>query len=159
MSDVNQFRALRVPTTYVGNTASSAGGGSYPVVPSPAANLKFITGGALTANTYKTLLSITGSGILRFAALQFTTDTQSAKMRITIDGVQLIEFVQQAASTLSNRFMPLVGSALAASADTTIQTFAVNMDNIPFNSSLLIEAQSSTATTNAVGLLTNYLTF
>lgn len=161
MSDVNQFRAMRVPNALFGSDASSTSGGGYPYRPNSGSgvitNLRTIRGGTLTANTYKTLLSVTGSGVINFAALCFEADIQGAKMRVTVDGIQIAEITQQEVSALADRMVPIIGSCLF---DTIYsQTSQVGFDPVPFNSSCVIAAQSTTSTTNAVGLVINYRTY
>ena len=163
MSDVNQFRSFRVPNALFGSDASVAYGSGYPYLPSGGVgivtNLRTIRGGTLTANTYKTLLSVTGSGVINFAALCFEEDSLGAKMRVTVDGIQIAEITQQGAAGLAGRMVPIIGSCVVASSDTVVQTFQVGFDPVPFNSSCVIQAQSTTSTANAVGLVINYRTY
>lgn len=147
---------MRVPNALFGSNSSATSGSSYAYRPdvgsAAASNLRTIQGGTLTANTYKTLLNVTGSGVINFAAMCFELDSQGAKMRVTVDGIQIAEITQQYAPGLNDRMIPIIGSTLPAS-------YQVNFDPVPFNFSFVIEAQSTTSTANAVGLVINYKTF
>jgi hypothetical protein len=165
MSDITQFMVTRVPNALFGSDTSSAiDGGSYPSRPvggsGIVSNLRTIRGGTLTANTYKTLLSVTGSGVINFAALCFELGTQGAKMRVTVDGVQIAEITQPINPPnipITDKMVPIIGSCTSDSAPNQLNP--VGFDPVPFNSSCVIEAQSTTSTANAVGLVINYRTY
>lgn len=163
MSDISQFRTMRVPNALFGSDTSATSGSGYPHRPKDGTgivtNLRTIRGGTLTANTYKTLMSVTGSGVINFAAMCFEVDAQGAKMRVTVDGIQLAEITQQACASLIDRMVPIIGSCVLGYTSSGAQTFQVGFDPIPFNSSCVIEAQSTTSSANAVGLVINYKTF
>ena len=88
---LDKFTGGEKPPTQIINAFST--GGAQLVTESPSTiaiqDSKIITLTGMTANTYKTALSITGEGKLHFARLAYSTTTpitSTMKARVTVDG-------------------------------------------------------------------------
>lgn len=117
-------------------------------------NLRQYLAGTTVANTYKTVLSVTGAGYLR-VLLGHTINATSRNfaMRLTLDGVVVAEKSIVGANGVGRAFV-MVGSIDANfSAGTTLP---VAHSNIRFNKSMLIEMQSSLAETDFIAALVSY---
>lgn len=108
--------------------------------------------GALTANTYKTVLSVSGAGELNFCALS-TVDATSriCSLRITADGVVVYEKTVVALG--SQKAIVGVGGI-----DYSVTNGAAKFAPVPFFASLTVELKSSLSETDKVFALTNYWT-
>lgn len=107
-----------------------------------------ILSGALTADTYKAILSITGSGIINFLGY-FSVDTTERTMtiRITLDGT--VVYTHSIASvTVAKCGIVPVGR--------TDGTYIVGIDSIPFDSSLVVDIKSDLSETDKVYINTIY---
>lgn len=133
----------------------SSGGAALPVV-IQANNVKSTLSGALTANTLKTVLNITGAGVLKFAGVQ-TGDTTSRTLRIkiTIDGTVAFD-ATSAAATASNAMQIGVGSLTIR--DPATPNYLPALEREPFNSSCLVEIASSLSETDKVYFVHAYET-
>lgn len=160
MSNLNQFfgNPLGIPPTLlVGNdtTITPTSVGLSTDVIRAMCNVKSTLSGALTATTWKTLVSITGGGVLNFSAVQaLDTTARSMGMRITIDGVVVSTRETLDAAMNANAFIPVVGSSV-----TTTNLNDFKFDPIPFAVSLLIEVRSSLSETDKIAALYNYRTY
>lgn len=107
--------------------------------------------GALTANTYKTVLSVSGAGELNFCALS-TVDAigRNCSLRITADGVVVYEKTIVALD--SQKAIVGVGGI-----DSSISS-AAKFAPVPFFASLTVELKSSLSETDKVFAITNYWT-
>lgn len=105
--------------------------------------------GALTTDTYKTMVTITGAGALHFVALK-TVDAiaRTIGLRITLDGGTPIEYVDAVNATTQG----IVGVGFCPDAG-DVPTFQV----VPFQTSCLIEIKSSLTETNKIQLATAYV--
>jgi hypothetical protein len=94
-----------------------------------------------TSTTDVTVVNVTGKGVLNFVAgaCSFST-TSSPRLTIIIDGVTLWSAV--ALSSTPYQYGVLVGTlSLTDGSNTTL--FSAGLDQIPFNSSLVIKHNSS----------------
>lgn len=152
-SDSTNYRAYgqRIAKSLVGNDTTLAadllvfGAGSWRA----RNDIRQTFSGALTANTYKTIVSVTGQGIIKFCALA-TSDTTSRtiSIRLTIDGVVVCE-KSVAGVNATNKGIVAVGGAAD---ETTVARF----DRMAFNTSLLVEVKSNLTETDKTYLLANY---
>lgn len=152
-SDSTNYRAYgeRVAKSLVGNDTTLAA--DLPVFGAAAwrlsSDIRQTLSGALTANTYKSLISVTGQGVLKFCASGQTDSTsRTQSLRITIDGVVVFEKAV-ASITTPNKGILGFGGAVDA---TTMARF----DRCRFNASLLVEVKSSITETDKMYTLTNY---
>jgi hypothetical protein len=146
---------VRVPKT-INNACSVASfaGQALSTTVMAAGNVKAGLSGVMSANTFKTLLSVSGPGQIDVAAIT-TADTTSRtiKMRITLDGV-----------TAPYAFDPGMSAAITA-ADTGIMpvgslvTGGVIPDPVVFNTSCLIEIASSLGETDKIKTYLKYRTY
>ena len=91
-----------------------------------------------TATTLQTVLSVTGSGILKFAAVSTATGSTSCTLRIkiTADGTELCDTTSAAGADA--RILAAVGMWQGATASPVCESW-----DLPYKTSLLIEAQQS----------------
>lgn len=105
--------------------------------------------GALTANTYKTIVSVTGQGILKFCAVaSVDTTSRTQSIRLTIDGVVVCEKSVASVNALNKGIVAVGGVVDSAS--------VARFDRLAFNTSLLVEVKSNTTETDKLYTLTNY---
>lgn len=111
--------------------------------------------GTLTATVWKSVLSVTGRGVLRLAGIrQASIGSQSVGIRLTIDGI-LVRSFDNATNVNAGAGAVIVGSTASANAPTPIY------DLIPFSSGFEIEVRSSidrTAGSSAQWFTNYYLT-
>lgn len=100
-------------------------------------------GGALTANVWKSVVSVSGRGIFNGAAVRCGGSTsKTVGVRVTIDGVVAGTFELAAAQT-SGTCGAWAGMLICGGVDaTSVASFGF----APFNTSLLIEIRSNIAT-------------
>lgn len=140
MSTLSQFGGGVKPPTALINYCSDAG--SYTTANAPGSySLKRTLSGATTANTLKSVLNITGSGVISFLSAHCADGTsRTVRLKVTLDGVVVFDTTSIALST--------AGFGLIAIGDPTA------FDPITFNKSLLVEIASSLSETDK--LYTNY---
>lgn len=157
MSNVYQFRGTRPAISVPGyNGASAAPHTALNLSDANCGkhNLSRYLSGAVTGGVYKSVLSITGAGVLQFAALGAVGTLNSTVLtgRITIDGV----VVKTGASTSYNwsgvQGLTLVGSASVP----TGGEYSLQYSHAPFNNSLLIEILAPASGTDTVAVATSY---
>lgn len=141
------------PVTSIVN-AFSAGGASASLSTAVTGNTSVLasSAGALTANTLKSVLSLTGRGSLRFAGA-FATDTTSRtiRLKVTIDGASIFDATTNAI-TATNTGIIGVGTV----ATSALGYISVMMQPITFQSSCLVQVASSLTETDKVGSMLNY---
>lgn len=121
------------PNTNFGNTSSIIRG--YKVL-----------SGACTANTLKTILSVTGRGaISKLFLASMDTTSRTHRIKITIDGTVVYDSTSAANSTQD--VAPIIGNACYSSYTANI---VMDMDEFPlfFDSSLLVEYATSLTETD-----------
>ena len=149
MSNLSQFIGGSRPPKSIVNISS--GGGVLQACPSGTlASSKPILSGALTANTLKTLLTISGAGAIKFlAARSLDATSRTIRLKITLDGVVVYD-ATSAAMTSDSYGMIAVGGMLSGAYE--------QLGNIEFNISLVVEVASSLTETDKVQLQTIYET-
>lgn len=150
MSNLAQFMGgARPPSSIINEFA--AGSVSTTGAPLAAAPGKQILSGSLSAATLSTVLSITGAGILMWAALR-TMDATSRTVRakVTIDGVVVFDATSNAIAQSGDGIV-IVGGILQASGNTPAE-----YAQVAFNVSLLIQIASSLTETDKIALKTAY---
>lgn len=117
-------------------------------------NLRYALSGALTAATYKDMISVSGAGVLKFCAVAAVDATsRDISIRVTIDGVIVYEKTMTSIVTVDKG---VVGIGACAAISTT--DYAVTFDRIAFNASAVIAIKSSRTETDKLYLLSNYAT-
>ena len=115
---------------------------------------KVTLSGALTANTLKTMLNISGAGVLKACAVQALNATsRTLRLKITIDGVAAFDPGASAANTASNAAIIGVGGTMPYNSS---PIFVIAFERIPFNTSCLVEIASSLSETDNLALLYAY---
>lgn len=114
---------------------------------------KVTLSGALTANTLKTMLNISGAGVLKACAVQaLDTTSRTLRLKITIDGVAAFDPGASAANTTANSAIVGVGGITTYNST----NFMLAFERIPFNTSCLVEIASSLSETDKLALLYAY---
>lgn len=109
----------------------------------------YVLSGACTANTLKTILSITGAGTISFLALAHVDATsRSSRVKITVDGVVVFD-ATSGASANNSMAVELIGAAQAISRfDAQNYSYRIHEHDIDFNQSLLVEYATSITETD-----------
>jgi hypothetical protein len=159
MSNINQFRGNRVPVSLGSAVYTSAG--EFPAMATTNIGRSFganvVSTGSTTAGVYKQMVSVTGSGVLKFAAFLIgTSNSQIFKLRIVLDGVTALEIVTPNAN-MTSRMIPGVGSVYYDDGTTGIIT--PTFEDIPFNSSLSIDVSTGNTEGGAGSLSYKYHTY
>jgi len=141
----------RPPTSIV--RATSSAGATGTVLVAGLGGEKATLSGALTANTLKTMLNISGAGVLKACAVQaLDTTSRTLRLKITFDGVVVFDPGASAANTTKNSAIVGVGGITTYNPTTFILAF----ERIPFNTSCLVEIASSLSETDTLALLYAY---
>ncbi|MFH1010335.1 MAG: hypothetical protein V1784_03770 [bacterium] len=142
----------RVPASLVNHVA--AGGVLNATLISPATTgAKSVLSGAVTANTYKEILAITGAGLLEFCAAN-TQDTTSRTvgLKIVADGVTIFDAVSSATSSATLGIVAVGGNGNGG------VSYPIAFP-VPFNVSLSVQIKSSISETDKIAALYSYRTF
>ena len=136
-----------VPTEIV--NASSEGGFSMSVM--TVRNGKPILSGALTADTYADVLSITGGGGVLELASTFTLDTTSRThgLRIVIDGNEVFNAITDTTTAIG---LGLVGAGSVGEGN-----FVTPSARYEWEDSLLIQVKSSLTETDKIRTYVEYI--
>ena len=114
-----------------------------------------VLSGAMTANVWKTALSVTGRGRALWAILYQTTDTaRTADLRITVDGV-VIQTASYTATVVGfNAQVGVIGigGLIGIGTGNTAPVF----EPVDYRQSLLIEIRSSLTETDALRMACKY---
>jgi hypothetical protein len=137
MSTLSQFAGGAKPPRALVNGAN----GMTPILMLGAGSgQKDVLTGALTANTLSTVLSITGSGVVNLLCAQSVDATsRTHRLKVTIDGVVAFD-ATSAAIAAANKGIPAIGLFVNGGATPVL-------DQIPFNTSFLVEYASSVTET------------
>jgi len=110
--------------------------------------------GALTANTYKTMLNITGtSGNIPQLGLFCVDGTSRAiKLKVTLDGAYAKEITSSTIAAINVGIIAAGTSAYAAT------TYLIDGEPLRFKTSCLVEIQSSLTETDKIELRYKYFT-
>ena len=152
MSNFSQFLGGVRPPKNIVNSCSTAGFTSFSV--GTAALPKQILSGAVTAGTFKTVLSVTGQGSIDFLSFyQIDGTTRSASCRLTIDGTVVFNSSYAAISSSLNG-----GIAVGAVVQPASAVFAIPQ-SVSFNNSFLVELTSTLSETDKVAIGVIYKTY
>jgi len=160
MSNLTQFAVGNRPSKNIVNDSSTSGFALRWVTGNTTLvyGAQQILSGALTANTLKTVLSITGSGTLDFlAAIVMDSTSRSLRARATIDGIVVFDSTSAAGVSSVGAGCVIAGGRVLS--DVTTNSMAIPSGNVIFNSSLLIEVASSLTETDKLAIYTSYKTF
>ena len=126
--------------------------GTPGAIPVPISG-EVILSGALVANTWKPVLSVTGKGTIStlLAATQDTT-SRTIGLRVTIDGVVVYTSITSAI-TASQNGVAAIGTVSYFSGSPTLSD-----QSVPFTNSFQVELQSSLSETDKVGAQIAYRT-
>jgi hypothetical protein len=150
MANVNLSDVLAPPQSPADKppTALMGRGGAAALLSNLHVNAAAILSGALTADAYKTVLTVSVPGVLKLCAASATDATaRTVSLRITLDGV--VVFDGGVATASSSVGLIAVGAMPSAT------NGAVSFDRIPFNT-LEVAIKSSLAETDKVQALTAY---
>lgn len=140
------------PPTSIINYFSSGGEALYAI---PAwVPCKSTLSGALTAGALKTLLNISGAGVLKFIGVQALDATsRTLRLKITIDGTVAFDSTSAACTTSYGTKIGVGGVTVHTPAT---PSFVPALDREPFNSSCIVEIASSLTETDKLALLHAY---
>ena len=117
MSTLSQFSGggFRPPKTIV-NQFSSAGHQSTNLVSAiGAASPKVVLSGSMTANTLKSIVSVTGAGCLLFCgAYRAGAVARTLRAKLTIDGVVVFDYTSASSSSTNDGLFVVGGGAYGA---------------------------------------------
>jgi len=152
MGSLSKFSGASGPLASLPGTPALV---NYGYTAAAYAGAGILLSGAMTANVWKTALSVTGRGRALWAIVYKTTDSaRTADMRITIDGV----VVQTASYTATvYGFNPQVGvlglgGVISIGTGNTAPVF----EPVDYRQSLLIEIRSSLTETDALRMACKY---
>jgi predicted extracellular nuclease len=116
--------------------------------------------GACTANTLKTILSITGAGVIPFLLFYIqATTTRADRVKITVDGTVVFDSISASESRSVGHYVEIIGAVQNAVYwnGTGYETVGVTYDNVYFNSSFKVEYSSSLTETDKGKFFYRYL--
>ena len=135
------FGGVRPPTSIINR--NSGGGTSDAFV--QGSNIRILSG-ALTAATYKQVLTVTGVGIIAtLAAVTIDGTSRSIGLKVVIDGVTVFDATTNA----------LVAGNIGLAA---VGGMNLSPEAVPFNVSLAVWVKSSLSETDKVGMYIAYRT-
>lgn len=148
MSSLSQFvggRAAPRPTgTLDGISAfrSCIGVTSFPLDIAP---IKLVASGACTANTLKTILSLSGSGVISALGVESGDATsRTHRIKVTLDGVVIFDGTTAATTNAAIAFMVIGAINYLVTSVGAVVTY----EPLAFNTSLLVEYASSITETD-----------
>ena len=116
---------------------------------------RYSLSGAVTANTLKTLLSITGPGRLDIAAATSNgTTSRTHRMKITLDGTVVFDYTTSAVTTDN---VGIIGCGY--SAQTTQTLTPISLEMAYFNKTCLVEYAGSLSETDGARTYLRYHTY
>jgi hypothetical protein len=133
---------LKVPITlinpYTVNGVTPASTGQFLTM-----GAKEILAGALTANVYKEILAVTGSGILQLAGVMSKdASSRTLGIKVVLDGATIVDVVSAAVADSTRSVIPI---GLGGGSGTVSQ-----WDRLPFFTSLSISIKSSLSETDLI---------
>lgn len=145
MSYITRFASGNRATKQIINNVSTAGF-LWVGVRSSIQGAKSVASGAMTANTLKTVISVSGSaGVMDYLTIK-TADATSRTLRvkITVDGVVVFDFTSAATAT-SGDTACIISSTTDAGASAAPEPSELKLT---WNNTLLIETASSVTETD-----------
>jgi len=148
---LNKGVIIRPPTDV--ENKYSVGGVSTPAITYTSA-FKPVLSGLLTAGVYKSVLDVSGSGIVKgLAMLQADTTSRDISCRVTVDGVIKFEATSSVSLSIANAGLLIWGDILFTGG-TDYSLIASAME--AFTKSLKVEVKSTTTETDKVNLYIVY---
>jgi len=143
---------LTMPPKAIINLHSAGGENSErALAPQPTA-ISLLTG-ALTADTYKEILAVSGAGVITIcAACTKDTTSRTLGLKIVIDGVTVFDAVTNAITTVYHGIIAIGGG------DTEATSIYLEPEPIPFYESLSVSVKSSVEETDKSYLIYAYRT-
>lgn len=128
-------------------------GTSWPTSPATGTPGTLVTIGGTTANTLKTILSITGAGAIGGLKLELNAVARTNRIKITMDGIVVLDTSKS--QTAAAQYHNLIGNSVSnngagSSCDWINEWFM-------FDKSLLIEYASNLTETNSSTISYNYM--
>lgn len=109
------------------------------------APVKTVLSGTTVAGVLKTVLSLSGSGVFSFLAVENAdTTSRTHRIKITLDGVVIFDATTGAVTSVSNDYLVVGVMTNVAASTHSVITF----EPLSFNSSLLIEYACSLSESN-----------
>ena len=107
--------------------------------------VKVVASGACTANTLKTILSLSGSGVLSFLAVESAnTTSRTHRIKVTLDGIVIFD-----ATTAAVTSVALINAVIGSLSNVVASTSSsVEFEPLAFNTSLLVEYADSLSETD-----------
>jgi len=147
MGRVFPVSSMRAPKSII-NSQSTAGFACVPFTTAIVAGNKILSG-ALAANTFKTLLTVTGSGILRFVGAYCLDATgRILGLKLTIDGTVVFSSTSYWEQWL-NKGVVAVGGPLG-------NDYVGAISDVFFSASCIVAVSSSLSETDKVAAVVNY---
>lgn len=152
MSVFNQFLGIVKPPLSIYNRYST-NNESCTTIQYDQVLAKRLPSGACTANVFKEIINITGSGILYIAAVA-TVDTTSRYIQIDvyIDGVQ--QHIQS--TTITTAYVAQIMYGYLVPAPSAADNQIGPMPGVIFNKSLVIKIANSVSETDKIALYVSY---
>lgn len=144
MSYITRFASGNRATKQIINNVSTAGF-PWAGVRSSIQGAKSVASGAMTANTLKTVISVSGSaGVMDYLTIK-TADATSRTLRvkITVDGVVVFDFTSAATATTGD-----IACIISSTTDTSATAPEPSELKLTWNNTLLIETASSVTETD-----------
>jgi hypothetical protein len=142
MSTLSQFGGTRSTKSIV-NGCSSSGYAAINLNSIPG-SVRLLNSGALTANTLKTILNVSGAGIFHVLGARTNDATiRTVRMRLTIDGTVVFDSTSAAAGANT-------GGLITGSSNGTTPLPGAT---VVFNSSAVFEIASSLTETDTISTL------
>lgn len=107
--------------------------------------VKVVLCGATTAGVLKTILSLSGSGVLSFLGLEsYDTTARAHRLKVTLDGVVIFDATTGSVTQVIYSFMAIGAMTNLVTSASSVVTF----EPLAFNTSLLIEYADSLSETD-----------
>lgn len=144
MSNINQFIAgLRPPKTIVNGFSTSGFTPMLSTAFGAQQGAKRVLSGSLTANTLKTVLSLSGQGIVNYLSFfSLFNITRTMRCKVTIDGNVVFDSTSAPFSSYDGGFVIGAASPVPSGAA------AISLEQIPYYNSFVVEVASSLTETD-----------
>ncbi len=150
MSNIIQFfGSSRPPTSIVNGSSDGSYAIGFDLSAASEYNLKEVATGALTADTLKTILTVSSSGVLNNLILgKIDATSRTIRLQVIVDGTTVFD-ATGSADTDETHTLLAVGNYN--------NTYGgAGGGRVPFNTSLVVKAASSLTETDKLVLLTAY---
>jgi len=156
MSTLSQFAGgIKPPKVLVGANGTIGTGDAFANYAggTEANNVRDTLSGVLTAATYKDIVSVTGSGCVKFLGVHAQDATmRDMYIKLTIDGTQVVE-----RTVLANTVL-FAGAVAVGAIGAPNPGNGYVFENLYFNASMVIAVKSSLSETDKVSAVYNYHT-